>query len=98
MAEAVATEADGGETMTEEVSNEIEGGNLRCQIGTSNDKTGLRERAQLVSQNVIPAEGADGRAGHEDDTLEAWLDHAQKARERMAIDEEYRKQIARGIS
>jgi hypothetical protein len=34
----------------------------------------------------------------EDDTLQAWLDRAQKARERMAIEETYRKEVPRGIS
>ena len=78
VAEAVATEGDGGEAMSEELSNKSERDFLRCQIGTS------KETAES--------------AGAEDETLEAWLDRAQKARERMAIDEEYRKQIARGIS
>jgi hypothetical protein len=32
------------------------------------------------------------------DTLDAWFDLAQKARERMAVDEEYRKEVAKGIS
>ena len=32
------------------------------------------------------------------DTLDAWLERAQKGRERMAVDEEYRKEVARGIS
>jgi hypothetical protein len=71
--------------------------NLRCQIGISNDKTGLTER-QVVSQNVTGPESPDSRTGHVDDTLEAWLDRSQIARERMAIDEEYRKEVARGIS
>jgi hypothetical protein len=34
----------------------------------------------------------------EDDTLDAWFDRAQKARERMAVDEEYRKEVAKRIS
>ena len=34
----------------------------------------------------------------QDDTLDAWFERAQKARERMAIDEEYRKKVAKGIS
>src|ERR1700738_1149494 len=32
------------------------------------------------------------------DTLDAWFERAQKARERMATDEEYRKEVAKGIS
>jgi hypothetical protein len=34
----------------------------------------------------------------EDDTLDAWFDRAQKARERMATDEKYRKEVAKRIS
>jgi hypothetical protein len=34
----------------------------------------------------------------QDDTLDAWFDLAQKARERMAVDEEYRKEVAKRIS
>ena|SRR5271165_2797207 len=37
-------------------------------------------------------------ADHQDDTLDAWFDRAQKARERMAIDEGYRKEVAKRIS
>jgi hypothetical protein len=36
--------------------------------------------------------------GPQDDTLDAWFDQAQKARERMAVDEAYRKEVAKGIS
>jgi hypothetical protein len=34
----------------------------------------------------------------EPDTFDAWFDRAQKARERMAVDEEYRKEVAKRIS
>ena len=34
----------------------------------------------------------------QDDTLDAWFDRAQKARERMAVDEAYRKEVAKRIS
>ena len=65
----------------------------RCQIGISNDNG-----PQVVSQNVTPAESPDGRACREEDMLDAWFDRAQQARERMPIEEEYRKMVARGIS
>jgi len=42
--------------------------------------------------------GIAGPIQDEGDTLEAWLERAQKARERMAVDEAYRKEVARGIS
>ena len=53
---------------------------------------------------IIPPDGSatiatsKPQAGPQDDTLDAWLDRAQKARERMATDEEYRKEVAKGIS
>jgi hypothetical protein len=58
--------------------------NSRKEKHVGRKQTVLRETAE----SVCP----------QDDMLEAWLDRAQKVGERMAIDEDYPKEVAREIS
>ena len=78
--------------MSEELSIRIERKCLKCQNGTA------KKQDKVVSQNVTSAEGPDGRTGHEEETIDAWFDRVTRAHKRMPIDEDYRKEVARGIS
>ena len=57
-----------------------------------------KNKTKWYHKNVTPVEGPDGRTGHEEETIDAWFDRVTRAHKRMAIDEDYRKEVARGIS